>query len=169
MSYSRSYSEYLGKNRCCSLNGQGPIGPQGPPGPAGIGPIGLIGATGATGPTGPRGPTGANGANVFLDYAVSPIITSNSVITNESNNYDYYQFDTTAGQVNIQLPQISSLTNNKRTYNFADVGGYASTNYIIIDAVGSDTINGSNNTRITLNYKTLTLTSNGDNVWMMFF
>ena len=42
-SYSRSYSEYLGKNRCCDLRGVGPIGPQGPTGPAGVGPVGPAG------------------------------------------------------------------------------------------------------------------------------
>lgn len=39
--YSRSYSEYLGKNRCCDLRGVGPIGPVGPTGPAGVGPAGI--------------------------------------------------------------------------------------------------------------------------------
>jgi hypothetical protein len=41
--YSRSYSEYLGKNRCCDLRGVGPIGPGGPTGPAGVGPVGPSG------------------------------------------------------------------------------------------------------------------------------
>ena len=41
--YSRSYSEYLGKNRCCDLRGVGPIGPEGPTGPAGVGPVGPAG------------------------------------------------------------------------------------------------------------------------------
>ena len=41
--YSRSYSEYLGKNRCCDLRGVGPIGPAGPTGPAGVGPVGPAG------------------------------------------------------------------------------------------------------------------------------
>ena len=41
--YSRSYSEYLGKNRCCDIRGVGPIGPVGPTGPAGIGPVGPAG------------------------------------------------------------------------------------------------------------------------------
>ena len=41
--YSRSYSEYLGKNRCCDLRGAGPIGAEGPTGPAGVGPVGPAG------------------------------------------------------------------------------------------------------------------------------
>jgi hypothetical protein len=72
-----NYSQYLGAQRCCNLQGQGPIGPQGPAGPASIGPKGetgypgIQGPTGATGrscrgPTGPAGPasglTGAQGA-----------------------------------------------------------------------------------------------------------
>jgi hypothetical protein len=40
-SYSRSYSEYLGKNRCCDTRGAGPAGPVGPTGPAGVGPAGV--------------------------------------------------------------------------------------------------------------------------------
>jgi hypothetical protein len=42
-SYSRSYSEYLGKNRCCDLRGVGSAGPEGPTGPAGVGPVGPSG------------------------------------------------------------------------------------------------------------------------------
>ena len=49
--YSRSYSDYLGSKRCCSLDLSksvvGERGPQGNPGP-----IGPVGATGATGPAG---------------------------------------------------------------------------------------------------------------------
>ena len=41
--YSRSYSEYLGKNKCCDLRGLGPVGPVGPAGPAGVGPVGPAG------------------------------------------------------------------------------------------------------------------------------
>lgn len=41
--YNSSYSEYLGKLRCCDLTREGPTGPQGPPGPAGIGPVGPSG------------------------------------------------------------------------------------------------------------------------------
>jgi hypothetical protein len=61
-----SYSQYLGAQRCCSLQGQGPIGPQGPAGPASIGPKGETGYPGTQGPTGAtgrscRGPTGPQG------------------------------------------------------------------------------------------------------------
>ena len=43
MSYYRTYSDYLGQNRCCLLKGLGPVGPQGPTGPAGLGPAGPSG------------------------------------------------------------------------------------------------------------------------------
>lgn len=60
------YNQYLGAQRCCNLNTQGPIGPQGPTGPAIIGPRGNTGPTGAsfTGPTGRgcRGDTGPTGS-----------------------------------------------------------------------------------------------------------
>ena len=41
--YSKSYSEYLGKNRCCDSRGAGPPGPTGPVGPGGVGPVGPAG------------------------------------------------------------------------------------------------------------------------------
>jgi hypothetical protein len=61
--YYGTYNQYLGAQRCCNLNSQGPIGRQGPQGPASIGPIGNTGVAGATGPTGRgcRGPTGPGG------------------------------------------------------------------------------------------------------------
>ena len=43
--YNSSYSEYLGKLRCCDLNREGTTGPEGPTGPAGIGPVGPSGIT----------------------------------------------------------------------------------------------------------------------------
>lgn len=64
MSYSSSYSNYLGAQRCCNTNSAGPQGSQGSMGVAG--PIGFRGATGAQGSTGPsggaQGSTGATGA-----------------------------------------------------------------------------------------------------------
>ena len=69
-----NYSQYLGAQRCCSLQGQGPIGPQGPPGPASIGPKGDTGNPGIEGPTGAtgrscRGPTGPPGSTSGLTGA----------------------------------------------------------------------------------------------------
>ena len=70
--YSRSYNEYLGKNRCCDLRGQGPPGPIGPAGPAGIGPV---------------GPAGIN-TNIFPATYISA--TSTLVIPAQYNPIAYY-------------------------------------------------------------------------------
>lgn len=48
MSYSNSYSNYLGANRCCNNNSAGPQGAQG--------------AQGTGGPIGPKGPQGSTGS-----------------------------------------------------------------------------------------------------------
>jgi hypothetical protein len=70
--YSRSYSEYLGKNRCCDLKGAGPIGPEGPTGPAGVGPV---------------GPAGINTTIATATYNSS---TSTLTIPNQYNPLVYY-------------------------------------------------------------------------------
>jgi hypothetical protein len=66
--YFTTYNQYLGSNRCCNLNSEGPQGNQGPPGESVIGPRGYTGWTGSgfTGPTGrgcmgPQGPQGPPG------------------------------------------------------------------------------------------------------------
>jgi hypothetical protein len=63
--YYRSYSDYLGAQRCCDSRGPGPVGPEGPTGPGSVGPRGYTGPAGEsiTGPTGRgcRGPTGPSG------------------------------------------------------------------------------------------------------------
>jgi hypothetical protein len=77
-----NYTQYLGAQRCCNFNKQGPVGPvgqqgaQGPIGPAGVtgslgptgptgkgcrGPTGPVGPIGSEGPRGPEGPTGPTG------------------------------------------------------------------------------------------------------------
>jgi hypothetical protein len=62
-----NYTQYLGSQRCCNFNKQGPVGPIGPQGSQGpIGPAGVTGGLGSTGPTGRgcRGPTGPNGGPI---------------------------------------------------------------------------------------------------------
>lgn len=86
------YNQYLGAQRCCNLNTQGPIGPEGPTGPSIIGPRGNTGPTGAsfTGPTGRgcRGDTGPQGS--------FPVPTSATGITGVvSYNGGKYYYDTT--------------------------------------------------------------------------
>jgi len=66
MSYA-NYTQYLGAQRCCNLNKQGPVGPVGNTGARGaIGPAGVTGGLGSTGPTGRgcRGPTGPSGGPI---------------------------------------------------------------------------------------------------------
>jgi len=72
-----NYSQYLGAQRCCNLQGQGPIGPQGPVGPASIGPKGDTGNNGTIGPTGStgrscKGPTGPAGSPSGLTGYTGP-------------------------------------------------------------------------------------------------
>lgn len=66
--YYPNYIQYLGSQKCCNLNSQGPIGPAGPTGPAAIGTIGNTGPIGYTGPTGRscKGPTGPTGSKSFV-------------------------------------------------------------------------------------------------------
>jgi collagen type I alpha len=89
MSYSRSYSDYLGAMKCCNSIGCGPVGPAGPTGPIGaIGPAGLTGWTGPTGPTGrsckgDTGMTGPAGSSPWSGVSPNPIsYTANTVTIN---------------------------------------------------------------------------------------
>jgi hypothetical protein len=90
MSYSRSYSDYLGAMKCCNSIGCGPVGPAGPTGPIGaIGPAGLTGWTGPTGPTGrsckgDTGMTGPAGSSPWSGVSPDPIsYTANTVTINK--------------------------------------------------------------------------------------
>jgi hypothetical protein len=72
--YYKNYTQYLGAQRCCSLNQPGSDGPTGPTGPFQLGPRGNTGPTGAQGNTGPTGrsckgdtgATGPTGAKSFI-------------------------------------------------------------------------------------------------------
>jgi len=73
--YYSNYTQYLGSQKCCNLNSQGPIGPIGPTGPAAIGTLGNTGPLGPTGPTGrsckgPTGPTGQAGKSFIVDHPI---------------------------------------------------------------------------------------------------
>ena len=88
-----NYTQYLGAQRCCNINKQGPIGPIGYTGAQGpIGPAGVTGSLGPTGPTGkgcrgftgPEGPTGSNGGPTGPTGPTgsqSPIPTLDQVLT----------------------------------------------------------------------------------------
>ena len=73
-----NYTQYLGAQRCCNLNVQGPQGIPGPTGPASVGPIGYtgptgLGATGYTGYTGPAGgPIGDTGPTGYTGPSGGP-------------------------------------------------------------------------------------------------
>jgi len=79
-SYSRTYNEYLGKNRCCLLKELGPMGPIGPTGPAGIGPV---------------GPSGINSSIITLLYSSDNSIT----IPNQYTPIAYYSVTLSEGNI----------------------------------------------------------------------
>lgn len=119
--YSR---QYLGAQRCCNINVQGPQGPIGPPGIGFIGPMGATGPTGAslTGPTGrgcfgptgplgpisgPIGPTGPSASMpVNTNIQTASYNPTNATITLPPavSVISYYQADVTGGNVTILNP-----------------------------------------------------------------
>jgi len=88
--YYGTYNQYLGAQRCCNLNSQGPVGPQGPQGPASIGPIGNTGESGATGPTGRgcRGPTGPSGGPTGVTGPPGIAVLGNTAVVDAVNGND---------------------------------------------------------------------------------
>ena len=115
-----NYSQYLGAQRCCNLQGQGPIGPQGPPGPASIGPKGETGYPGIQGPTGAtgrscRGPTGPPGSTSGLTGAQGATgpAGSDSGVTGATGP---------AGDANISGPGTGSiLLRNGSSIYYSDI------------------------------------------------
>jgi hypothetical protein len=118
-----NYSQYLGAQRCCKLNGQGPIGPQGPAGPAAIGPKGDTGYPGDTGPTGRgcKGPTGPPGAASGLTGPTGP--TGPTSINNTINGVTYGSSTLTIPAQSVPLAYysvtLSSAGNAINTINFS--------------------------------------------------
>ena len=120
-----NYSQYLGAQRCCNLNGQGPIGPQGPPGPASIGPKGDTGSNGIIGPTGPtgrscKGPTGPAGPASGLTGPVGPsgpasIDTSINAATYGSSTLTIPAQSVPLAYYSVTLPNAGDVIN---TINF---------------------------------------------------
>jgi hypothetical protein len=100
MSYA-NYTQYLGAQRCCNINKQGPIGPighTGAPGP--IGPAGVTGALGLTGPTGRgcKGPTGPSGGPIGPTGPTGPT----SQWTQDTSSSIIYTGDVTIdGKLNV--------------------------------------------------------------------
>ena len=141
----------------------GPTGFTGPgfTGPTGVGATGLTGPTGFTGPgfTGPTGvgATGSTGVNIFTEYTLRGITGSFTV---SSPYFDYYLIDTTSEPCDITLPAISSLTNNKRTFTFTDIGGSLTTNQATINTTSPDLVGGELSFTLNTDYASTTLTSN---------
>ena len=121
-----NYSQYLGAQRCCNLQEQGPIGPQGPTGPASIGPKGDTGTTGTTWPqgipgtstgtgaTGYTGPTGFTGPQGIPGDSVNTGATINmqSYDTNFPSTGNYYyaiRVDTDESKMYYGNIRISSI------------------------------------------------------------
>lgn len=119
--------------------------------------------------TGPQGPQGPSGSDFYIDYSISPIITSNTYTININNDYDIYQIDTSLNPIQFYLPQISSLTNNKRIYNIVDVGGNLNSNQCIINIFNSDKLLNIINNTLTMNtnYSSFKLCSNTVDNWII--
>lgn len=99
----------------------------------------------------------------FNNYSVSTDISTNTTLS--APFFNYYQI-TTAGftvgtTLDITLPTISSLPNNKSTFIICDVGGNCLNNSCIIKVQAPDIINGTTGYAINTNYASLTVTANG--------
>ena len=158
---------------------QGDIGPTGPQGIQGIqgdtGPTGPQGIQGDTGPTGIQGiqgiqgDTGPTGPNSFTDYTLSPVLTTTplTLYNTPALEYDVYRFNTSSTAISLTLPQISTLTNGKRTHIFKDVGGNLTVNNLVINAGSGDTIDGNLSVTLNINYSSITLLSDTSNTWLI--
>jgi len=122
-----NYTQYLGAQRCCNINKQGPIGPIGYTGSSGpIGPAGVTGALGPTGPTGRgcRGPTGPGGGPIGPTGPTGPTsqwtgsnpisYTGDVAITGKLNVTGL----TTMGSLSRGVP--ITVTNTSYSVNFTD-------------------------------------------------
>ena len=148
----------------------GPTGPQGIQGDTGpTGPQGIQGDTGPTGPTGIQGDTGPTGPNTFTDYTLSPVLTTSplTLYNSPALEYDVYMLDTSSNAISLTLPQISTLTNGKRTHIFKDVGGNLSNNNLVINPGSGDTIDGYSSITLNNNYSSVTLLSDASNTWLI--
>ena len=129
MSYT-NYTQYLGAQRCCNINKQGPIGPIGPQGAQGpIGPAGVTGGLGPTGPTGRgcRGPTGPGGGPVGPTGPTGPSQWTDSYLNSISYSGDV-EIDgnltvivlTTVGSLSRGAPITIGPGNQTYTVNITD-------------------------------------------------
>jgi len=114
------------------------------------------------------GNTGPQGTNIYTDYSISTILTDSTyTLYTDVADQDIYQVNTTSNSITITLPDISTLTNNKRTHIFADVGGNLNNNALIIETSGSDLIAGTTSITLNIDYSSVTLISNTNGIWII--
>lgn len=133
-------------------------GATGPTGPTGL--QGDIGPTGSTGLQGDIGSTGPTGFNPLSAYTISPVITSNQNLS----GYDIYQIDSSGGSFSVTLP----FATNKKILYVSDVGGSLSLNPVQINTADVlDTIAGTTNVLMNIDYSSLTFAANPPNSWFI--
>lgn len=93
--------------------------------------------------------------SVLQPYKITTVNTATYSIA-LTDDIIFVEYSTT-GQCTLTLPEIATMTNNKHIYKIIDGSGNASTNNIIINASGSDTIIGYNSVAINSNFNSLTL------------
>lgn len=129
--------------------------------------------TGYTGPTGPIGYTGPTGPDIHRSYTVSPILTSPTYtnLYSQIGDYDVYQIDTSSNSMNITLPLISTLSNNKRSHIFSDVSGNLISKNLTFNTQGPDVINGDTSLILNISYSSVQIISNanvgGNSKWLI--
>jgi hypothetical protein len=130
--YSRSYSDYLGANRCCAttrLPTQGPPGQPGTPGP--IGPRGFTGPVGPPGPAGPSGPINS----LVQESTFEPMghqERTDSTITFDVNTRDFI-ISPTSSHYNIWVAGNLFIINTTITLHIPNISGLY---YIFFDTNG---------------------------------
>jgi hypothetical protein len=115
-----------------------------------------------TGSTGPIGP------NYYTEYTVSPEMTGPSYdLYSDIGIFDIYQINTIYNPINITLPSITSLTNNKRIHTFTDVGGNLFEHTFTLLTDGVNTVANSTSVTLVVNYSSITVSSNCNDKWLI--
>ena len=138
-----------------------------------VGPTGSQGIQGVTGPTGPQGVqgvTGPQGPNIYTDYTISDVITTDTIISPTGTIYDYYQISAGSAEITLTLPLISDLpTQNKRVLNISSLN---SSNNVYIAPSSGNTIGGADISGLFKldhnKWTSVRLVSNTDALWIPF-
>jgi hypothetical protein len=115
---------------------------------------------------------------VTTDLVTTTVVTAQSTILNRLNisssydlNYTHYfiGIDTVnaSSSITVNLPQASGSTAG-RSYVIKDEGGNADVNNIIIQASGSDTIDGLNAVYIESPYASMNVYTDGVSKWFIY-